>query len=152
LIELKYGSGSLGGSSGIYKHVEDFTKFCDKNFFESHLKQEIIDIVESLKYLEMSPFEKQIEKVDLLTPEFYFITLNNNASKKRSTPKQTMSGYLFNDMRWGCKRLSSKRVEPMFGDISKKDNKFHASFLFSKATLENLNITDIIDNIKYKEE
>ena len=49
-------------------------------------------------------------------------------------------------LRWGCKRLTSKdSVEEMFGDITKKDNKFFATFLFSKATLENIAITDIID-------
>jgi len=47
LIELKYGSGAIGGISGIYKHVQDFSKFCDKNFFEGHLKQEIIEILKS---------------------------------------------------------------------------------------------------------
>lgn len=149
LIELKYGGGAMGGKSGIYKHIEDFSKFYERGFFEGHLKQEIIDIIKSQKELGISmPFELP-EKVDLLAPEFYFITLDNNAKEENaSTPKQTMSGYLFKDYRWDCKRLSTKHcVETDFGDITKKDNKFHATFLFSKATLENRNIeiTDIID-------
>ncbi len=66
--------------------------------------------------------------------------------KYASTPKQTMAGYLFNDKRWGCKKLTTKAsVEKMFGDITKKDNKFFATFLFSKAMLEKIEITDIID-------
>lgn len=147
LIELKYGSGALGGTSGIYKHVEDFSKFCEKGYFERQLRQEIIEIVKSLKEFGIAvPFETP-EKSDILTPEFYFITLDNNAVKEyASTPKQTMAGYLFNDKRWGCKKLTTKdSVEKMFGDITKKDNKFFASFLFSKATLENIGIIDIID-------
>ncbi|NLK91725.1 MAG: hypothetical protein GX273_01120 [Bacteroidales bacterium] len=147
LIELKYGSGAIGGTSGIYKHVEDFSKFCDKGYFEGQLKQEIIEIVKSQKELGIAvPFETP-EESDILKPEFFFITLNNNAEKeKASTPMQTMAGYLFNDKRWGCKKLTTKNsVEKMFGDITKKDNNFFATFLFSKATLENIGITDIID-------
>ncbi|MDP3432800.1 MAG: hypothetical protein Q8T04_07535 [Bacteroidota bacterium] len=147
LIELKYGSGAIGGESGIYKHVEDFTKFCDKDYFQGHLKEEIIEIIKSQIELGLDvPFELPSEK-DVLSPEFYFITLDNNAEKENaSTPKQTMAGYLFNDKRWGCKKLTTKdSVESKFGDITRKDNKFYTTFLFSKETLKSLRITDIID-------
>ena len=147
LIELKYGNGAIGGKSGIYKHVADFSKFCDKGFFNAHLKKEIIEIIKSQKELGIPvPFELPKE-IDVLMPEFYFITLDNNAKKKgATTPKQSMSGYLFKDRRWECKKLSKKYcVETDFGDISKKANKFHATFLFSNATLDNLGIMDIID-------
>ncbi len=147
LIELKYGNSAIGGKSGIFKHVEDFNKFCDKGFFEGHLKQEITEIVKSQKELGISvPFESPSE-FDKLTPEFYFITLDNNAEKENaSTPKQTMAGYLFNDKRWECKRLSTKAsVESKFGDITRKNNKFCATFLFSKDTLDNIGIMDIIN-------
>ena len=155
LIELKYGNCSIGGTSGIFKHVEDFNKFCDKQIFEGHLKHEIIEIVKSQKELGISvPFETPKES-DLLKPEFFFITLNNNAEKeKASTPKQTMAGYLFNDKRrWGCKRLSTKEsVESKFGDITRKDNKFYATFLFSKQILGNISINDIIDIEQYDDQ
>lgn len=147
LIELKHGSSAISGPSGIHKHVKDFIKFCDKGFFEGHLKQEIIEIIKSQIELGISvPFELPT-KEDILKPEFYFITLDNIPKKENaSTPKQTMAGYLFKDYRWGCKKLSTKYcVEAKFGDITKKENKFHATFLFSKATHENINITDIID-------
>lgn len=147
LIELKYGSGAISGESGIYKHVQDYSKFSDKGFFEGHLKKEIIEIIKSQKELGISvPLELPNED-NVLAPNFYFITLNNNAKKENtSTPKQTMAGYLFKDKRWGCKKLSTKYcVETDFGDITKKDNKFQATFLFSKATLKNIGITDIID-------
>jgi hypothetical protein len=152
LIELKYGGGAMGGKSGIYKHVEDFTKFCDKNYFQGHLKEEIIEIIKSqLEFGIEVPFELPSEK-DLLSPDFYFITLDNAKTGNASTPKQTMAGYLFNDQRWGCKKLTTKdSVESKFGDITKKDNKFYATFLFSKQTLKNLSITDIIDDDGYDE-
>ena len=57
----------------------------------------------------------------------------------------------FSQKRWGCKRLTrADSVEKVFGDITKKNNKICATFLFSKATLDNLNINDIIDG-KYDE-
>ncbi len=147
LIELKYGNGAIGGTSGIYKHVNDFIKFIDKDFFEKHLKQEIIEIIQSQLNLGIHvPFVLP-KREELLSPEFYFITLNNNVEESNdSTPKQTMAGYLFKDYRWGCKRLSKKYcVEMDFGDITKKSNKFHATFLFSKETLDDMKINDIID-------
>ena len=158
LIELKYGSKAFSGESGIYKHIEDFKKFKDKDFFENHLRQEIIDIIQSQKELEIPvPFDLP-DKKNLLTPEFYLITLDNNKKEgndKASTPKQSLSGYLFNDGRWDCKDLSSKRVEPIFGDVTKKDNEIHVTFLFSTATLENgeiEKITDIIESDNYDKE
>jgi hypothetical protein len=147
LIELKYGNGAISGESGIYKHVQDFIKFGDKGFFEGHLKKEIIEIIKSQEELGISiPFESP-EDADILTPEFFFITLDNNAKiGNGSTPKKTMAGYLFKDKRWGCKKLSTKYcVETDFGDITKKANKFQSTFLFSKATLNKIGITDIID-------
>jgi hypothetical protein len=151
-IELKYGSHAMGGNSGIYKHISDFSKFCEKEYFESHLKQEIIDIIKSQKDLGLCvPFELSDEE-KLLCPEFYFITLNNNAeTKDASTPKQTMAGYLFKEKRWNCKRLTTgKCVEKDFGDVTNKDNKYHTTFLFSTETIENLNINNIIDDDKYE--
>ena len=147
LIELKYSRGSIGGKSGIYKHVKDFSKFKENNFFNPLFKQEIIEIIESLNYIgAVVPFDAPKEN-DLLNPEFYFITLDNNKEKpKGSSPQQSMAGYLFEEKRWGCKRLSTKdSVEKHFGDITKKDNPFHATFLFSSQTLDNLTIDDIID-------
>ncbi len=147
LIELKYGGGAIGGKSGIYKHVKDFVKFINYEYFEQHLKQEIIEILKSQKNLDINiPFELPNKLDDiLLHPDFYFITLDNNAKTKKSTPKQTMAGYLFKDFRWGCRRLSKCCVETDFGNITKKSNKFHATFLFSRATLDNIKINDIID-------
>ena len=155
LIELKYGSGSMGGKSGIYKHVRDFSEFTKQDFFESQLKGEIIHIIESQINLGIQvPFNLPLKNV-LLDPEFFFITLDNNKkSDKGSTPKQTMAGYLFKDSRWGCKKLSTKYcVEEDFGDVTKKSKNFNATFLFSKEKFDNdnkINISDIIDGSQYE--
>ena len=147
LIELKYGKKAFGGESGIYKHVSDFDKFQKTGLFDSHLKYEIIEIVKSKNNLNVTGFSELPQVNELLAPEFYFITLNNNTESIRgTTPKQSMASYLFNEKgRWGSKGLSTKRVEPDFGDVTKKSNKFHATFLFSNSTNENLSIKDIID-------
>lgn len=155
LIELKYGSSAIGGNSGIYKHIDDFSKFCEKRFFEEHLKQEIIDIVKSQIELGIEvPFELPELNSILSEPEFYFITLDNNPKEAgASTPKQTMGGYLFKEKRWGCKKLSAKHcVEKDFIDVTKKGNKFYATFLFSTETLEKgITINDIVDEKLYQQ-
>lgn len=71
---------------------------------------------------------------------------NNRATPLHSSPKQTIAGYLFEEKRWGSRRVSkSNNIERDFGDITKKDNPFHAIFLFSSQTLDNITIYDIID-------
>jgi len=152
LIELKYGRQAIGGSSGIYKHIENFNKYQDEGYFE---KKEIIGIIESQKMLgiyvpaELRKLEKEWEciKTEEIKYGFYVITLDNNGkTPQHSTPKQTMAAYLFESKRWGCKELSPGiKVEEKFGDVTSKRNKLQVTFLFSRQTLDNLNINDIID-------
>jgi len=152
IIELKYGIDAIGGKSGIYKHIEDFKKYQDRSYFN---KQEIIDTIKSQEMLGVKiPNEFQnIEENKISSFEFYVITLNNNAKTiNASTPKQTMSGYLFNDKRWNCKKLATKRVESKFGDVTKLNNSIHVKFLFSTQTLPNLSITDILNFNNYEKE
>jgi hypothetical protein len=152
LIELKYGNGAIGGESGIFKHIEDFKKYKDKNYFN---KQEVYDIIESKRMLEIDiPDElKNLQIKDIEGYKFYVITLNNNSEKENgSTPKQTMSGYLFNDKRWNCRRLSTKTVQANFGDVTDKSNSLHVNFLFSTQTLTSLTINDIVEHGDYERE
>lgn len=152
IIELKYGAGAMGGSSGIKKHVEDFYQF--KHYYES-FKDEIISMLNSQSLLGVSvPVElRNLDKTNFeAIPEFYFITLDNNAKSPRGyTPKQTMGAYLFNKGTenynlWECKREAGGCIDNEFGDITRKDNKkIHATFLFSGAKYPELGITDIID-------
>lgn len=154
LIELKYSSGAISGKSGIVKHVADFSEYYHSPHYEN-LKNEIIDVVKSMKMLGVSvPKEIQSLSTSNFTqsPEYFFITLNNNALDKYcSTPKQTMAAYLFkegtlNYVEWGCKRPSTKCIESEYGDITKKSNKnMCATFLFSTEKYSDILIDDIID-------
>jgi hypothetical protein len=162
LIELKYGSGAIGGGlkdSGIVSHVRDFSAYKESRLYEN-LKDELVGIIESLKLLGVSvPKELQAVSRESFAqhPEFYFITLDNNASGKRGyTPKQTIAAYLFEKdsatyNEWGCKRPSSLCIEKIYGNITWKSNpKLYATFLFSTEKLPNIQINDIIDG-KYTE-
>lgn len=152
LIELKYGNGAIGGESGIFKHIEDFKKYKDKKYFD---KLEICQMIESLYFLGIDLHDslKNLSISDIEDYEFYVITLNNNLEKENgSTPKQTMSGYLFNDKRWNCRRLSTKTVQSIYGDVTDKSNSLHVNFLFSTQTLTRLTINDIIEHSEYERE
>lgn len=60
--------------------------------------------------------------------------------------QKTIAAYLFKEKRWGSRRVSkTNNIENDFGDITKKDNPFNASLLFSSQTLDNITIDDIID-------
>jgi hypothetical protein len=154
LIELKYGSRAIRGRSGIQKHIEDFHKYQRKGCFN---KQEIIDVIKSYEMLGVNvPDElKNLETKDITGYEFYVITLDNNAETKRhNSPKQIMAACLFKEKRWGCGtlfikeerwRFTKELCEEKFGDVTDKNNGLQVSFLFSKQTLDNLNINDIID-------
>ena len=64
-----------------------------------------------------------------------------------------MSGYLFDDKRWGCQRVS--RMVKQEGDYYKlieRNKSFKPVFLFSDATLPELRIFDILDRKYYDEE
>ena len=151
-IELKYGRNAIGGESGVYKHIHDFHTFTVNNYFES-MKKEIVEIIKSQVNLGIVvPTSLHgIKSNNITNYEFYIITLNNTESDNKSSPKQTMAGYLFKEKRWGCKRLSSKaKVEDTFGDVTDKENKnIHVNFLFSDQTIENLVITDIVNHKDY---
>ena len=153
LIELKYGAGALGGTSGIRKHVQDYYSFFKNNKFEI-LKEEIVSIIEKLQLLgvKMPKALMDIEIGEIASePEFYFITLNNNPeNNSENTPKQTMSGYLFSDKRWDCKRVTNlHKTEGDFFDLTEHNTAFRPVFLFSKATLPNIQINDILDRKYY---
>lgn len=152
LIELKYGSGAIGGKSGIFKHIDDFKKYQDKSYYD---KQEVKEIIEIQKMLGVNiPDELKDLKIEYIGDyKFYVITLNNNAERENgSTPKQTMAGYLFNDYRWNCKKISSKTVQTSFGDVTDKNNSIHVSFLFSTQTLDDLSINNILQHDDYERE
>ena len=122
----------------------------DKSYYD---KQEVKKIIESQKMLEVN-IPKELENLkieDIEGYKFYVITLNNNAERENgSKPKQTMSGYLFNDYRWNCKKISDKTVQTSFGDVTDINNSIHVNFLFSTQTLDNLSINDILEHDDYE--
>ena len=154
LIELKYGSAAIGGSSGIRTHVKDFYSFYKNKKFDL-LKPEIVSIIEKLSLLGIDvpiSFNSISCENFYPEPEFYFITLNNNSeSPSGNTPKQTMGGYLFHDKTiWGTKKVSSKiKEEGDYFELIEHCKTFKPVFLFSKATLPNLQICDILDKKYY---
>ena len=85
-------------------------------------------------------------------PEYYFITFNNNCLKDNgSNPKQTMSGYLFSDKRWGCRRVSQLvQKEGDYFELVHHDVSFNPVFLFSEKRLPDFCITDIINDEGYE--
>lgn len=150
LIELKYGSKSLGGKSGIRKHIIDYYEFHKENKY-SQLKTELIDIIKSLSVLGIDiPDEiRGLKSEDLAhTPTYYFITLDNNGETPRhATAQMSMSGYLFTNKLWGCKRLSdSVKDEGDCYSLIRNDKTFNPTFLFSDVTLDNIGAIDNIVN------
>ena len=151
LIELKYGKKAIGGKSGIRTHVRDFYAFHKENRYID-LKDEIVSIVKSLQEIGVDvPYNlTEISTNEFaIYPEFYFITIDNNIAGA-STPEQTMSGYLFKDKRWNCKKISKSVIEE--GDyftLTENDKDFKPIFLFSSATLPNIRIQDILDFDNY---
>ena len=152
LIELKYGDAAIGGSSGINKHIKDYYRFHTHNSY-SKLLPEIISIIESLDLLDIqlpdSLRQNHSESDFCHNPEYFFVTLDNNPIEGGKTPQMTMSGYLFNDHKWGCTRISSKVKSDGFDAVVKGDISFRPTFLFSKEALPKLNIDDIIESNEY---
>ena len=152
LIELKYDKEAIKGKSGVRTHVRDFYTFHKENRYEN-LKDEIVSIVKSLQRIGVDvpySFAGISTNKFAIYPEFYFIMINNNAKAGASTPEQTMSGYLFKDKRWNCKRISKHVIEE--GDyftLTENDKDFKPIFLFSSATLPNIKIQDILDFDNY---
>jgi hypothetical protein len=155
LVELKYGSGALKEPSGIRTHVKDFYSFFKNRSFDV-LKPEIVSIIKKLDLLGVNVGDLKNIKIEDINSEaeFYFITLNNNAiPPSENTPKKTMSGYLFDDKRWGCKRVSHMvKDEGTYFNLIEEDKLFKPVFLFSNATLPELHIYDILDRKYYDEE
>lgn len=164
-IELKYGNKAIGGNSGIRKHVKDFYNFWKNNDIDQ-LKPEILLIVHALDSLGVNDIPESIKHLsmeDKLYPEFYVVSLDNNCnpeSGRRNTPKATMGGYLFKN-KWDdpwhtstSKYSNSKDINQNgdYYDLIKNDHTFKMFFLFSKAKLPDLGITDILDDSSYDKE
>ena len=152
LIELKYGSGAIGGESGITKHIQDYYKFHKENSFEL-LKPELISIINSLKMLGVEvPKTLQSIKIEdfMKAPEYYFITLSNKKVGRHALPMETMAGYLFTKAEaetngdWKAIRYSKNASKKGYYATVGEDKSFKPIFFFSDATLPELGINDIL--------
>lgn len=161
LIELKYGAGAMKEPSGIRTHIKDFYSFHTQDqhseFNYQELKKEVISMVTTLKELGVEvPKELNDVTENKMTdkPEYVILTLNNNpVCEGGSTPKQTMSGYLFSDQKWGSRRVSGLvKNEGDYYKLINNDDTFIPQFLFSEETLPNICISDIINDDSYEKE
>lgn len=156
LIEVKYNAVSFDGKSGVRSHIEDYYKFFKNPNSFDRLKREIILIINGLEAVGI-PIPRELTDIqeDSLAPEpeFYIITLDNNAqSPRHSTPKMKMGARLFKNNRWGTKQFSSCLEKGNYFHLIENDLNFNLTFLFSKATLPELGIQDIIDDKQYERE
>ena len=143
LIELKYGVDAIGGKSGIVKHADDFIEFTNKEIYATHLKKEIVEVVDGLNKLNICPLcitdETELED----NPDFYFISLNNENDEVRKRIRR----YVLNDV----SGASSFNVEKKHGYKITEPNKigFTPTFLFSDNKVNNIKIDDIIESKLY---
>lgn len=155
MIELKYNKESIGGGSGIAKHIKDFDTFNDEsNNCVSNLKEEVKNIITDLESLGIDMPSLDIDYNNIENPEFYIICLYDT----KESPRGTIGGYLFDSKRehWQTKRTSKhnimKEMRPEY-DIESTECPINVKFLFKKVeSPKNLGITDILDTNQYDKE
>jgi len=146
LIELKYGSAAMGGSSGILDHTRDYIKFLEANAVTKRLIPELASIMRSYSMFDF-PYNPYIETAVCKdrycqTPEFYFITLKNDGDLARGTLRR----YVRNDVDGAARENVMDECDGL--DITKPNEKnFTPAFLFSES--DGSDIMDIINDEKY---
>ncbi len=155
IIELKYNSSAIAGTSGIVKHIMDFKTFSQNPECLENLRREIVCQLHNLHQIGVNIPERLLEQPFDFSEkiEFYVITLWDNNSKQN--PKETMGRYLFNDLRenWGGKTSAcvSKKNAMKEVEIDVENNPpFSIRFLFKKVqNPTNFNIDDILQETLY---
>lgn len=152
IIELKYNKESIGGVSGIAKHIEDFDTFNDEsNNCVSNLKEEVKNIITDMKSLEIDMPVLDLDYNNIEKPEFYIICLYDT----KESPRGTIGGYLFDSKRehWQTKRISKHNIMGKKYDIESPTCPIKVKFLFKKVeSPKNLEITDILNTNQYDKE
>lgn len=155
IIELKYNKESIGGFSGIAKHIKDFSTFNDEsNNCVSNLKEEVKNIITDLESLGIDMLSLDIDYNNIENPEFYIICLYDT----KESPRGTVGGYLFDTKRehWHTKRTSKHNIIDEIGEnynIESTECPIKVNFLFKKVeSPKNLGITDILDTNQYDKE
>jgi hypothetical protein len=102
LIEMKYGDGALGGTSGLLKHLKDFDDFIASNRYPSLLRtmESQFNLLDQLDLLKFNRCSNQTEaKLNVNDkPEVVFILANHNprSSKLKTiieSPEMTKYGF-----------------------------------------------------------
>lgn len=150
IIELKYGRGAIGGKSGVVKHLKDFKKFSESESCKENLKREIPAILQNLKDLGYD-IPEELDHTSLCFEneiEFYVVCLYEDES-----PKGTVGGYLFNEIRsgWDTKKISRDNAVKALGlDVESPTCPIDVKFLFKKvASPTDFTIIDILDSAEY---
>lgn len=167
IIELKYGSKSVGGEAGILKHIQDFKTLKEGSIhngtridYYDGMRKDICNILEAYHDLGiMLPNSlKSLSKEKFAaSPEFYVLTLDNNpVSYGATTPKQTMAAYLFspysaNYQKWGCRQSAKENVQDKLGiNVLAPSSALPVTFIFSRQTVSNLHVSDILEDDSYE--
>ena len=106
IIELKYGSKSINGNAGVMKHIQDFRTLKEGSIHDGSridyyegMCTDICNILRAYEALGIAlpeTLRNLNNEAFALKPEFYVLTLDNNAASwGHTTPKQTMAAYLF---------------------------------------------------------
>lgn len=155
VIELKYNSSAIAGTSGIVKHIKDFKIFSQNPVCSENLCSEIKCQLHNLHQIGVNVPERLLDSPLNFSRkiEFYVITLWDNES--RHNPKETMGRYLFNDLRekWVGKTLtcvSKKNAMKETGIDVENNPPFEIKFLFKKVqSPTEFNIDDILKDTLY---
>lgn len=135
VVELKYNSYSISGSSGIVKHIKDFNVFSKNTASCDILMREIVHQLHDLNKIGveipktlLKPYVDFMENI-----EFYVVTLWDDDSD----PKGRMGRYLFSDLRenWvgnSLAHVSVNNAMDVLGIDVENNPPFFIKFLFKK--------------------
>ncbi len=165
VIELKYGSKSYDGNAGVIKHIQDFKTLKEGSIHDGNridyydgLCTDICNILAAYDALDIQlpdTFKKISREQFAPWPEFYMMTLDNNAPTGGLLPKQAMASYLFSPssseyQAWDG-RLTRPNVQDLSGiNVLDASSQLPVTFVFSKQTITNLHVDDILEDESYE--
>jgi hypothetical protein len=167
IIELKYGSKSINGNAGVMKHIQDFRTLKEGSIHDGSridyyegMCTDICNILRAYEALGIAlpeTLRNLNNEAFALKPEFYVLTLDNNAASwGHTTPKQTMAAYLFspyshNYRAWRCRQPAKDNVQDKLGiDVMDASSDLPVTFIFSSQTVSDLHVNDILEDESYE--
>ena len=167
IIELKYGSKSINGNAGVMKHIQDFRTLKEGSIHDGSridyyegMCTDICNILRAYEALGIAlpeTLRNLNNEAFALKPEFYVLTLDNNAASwGHTTPKQTMAAYLFspyshNYRAWRCRQPAKDNVQDKLDiDVMDASSDLPVTFIFSSQTVSDLHVNDILEDESYE--